>query len=123
MNAVLLDLRYKLVKLIPQCLIVFFEADAYLFDIDGTLLRRRLGLSQLSLDRLDSYEGLERSMRMDILYERICDLKIRLAELNYSLGLPARIGELESELALRDEQLLRELPAQDVSGRRTVLPA
>jgi hypothetical protein len=37
-----------------------------------------------------------------MLYERICDLKIRLAEINYSLGLPAELVVSEGELAVRD---------------------
>jgi tetratricopeptide (TPR) repeat protein len=68
----------------------------------GILLRRRLGLSQLSFSLADSYEQLERNSREELLYERICDLKIKLAELSYSLGLPAYLGEVLGELAVRD---------------------
>jgi hypothetical protein len=32
----------------------------------------------------------------------MCDLKIRLADLHYALGLPAFVAEVETELALRD---------------------
>jgi hypothetical protein len=45
---------------------------------------------------------LERSFNEEILFERICDLKIRIAELNYSLGLPANLAVFQGELALRD---------------------
>jgi hypothetical protein len=68
----------------------------------GMLMRRRIGISQVSLAVSDSYEHLERSVREEVLYERICDLKIRMAELNYALGLPAYLGEVEGELAIRD---------------------
>ena len=68
----------------------------------GVLLYKTLGISQLCLSIRDSYEQLERQAREELLYERICDLKIRVAELNYSLGLPAYLGEVEGELAIRD---------------------
>jgi hypothetical protein len=68
----------------------------------GILLRRRLGLSQLSFSLADSYEQLERNSREELLYERICDLKIKVAELSYALGLPAYLGEVLGELAVRD---------------------
>jgi tetratricopeptide (TPR) repeat protein len=68
----------------------------------GILLRRRVGLSQLSFSLADSYEQLERNSREELLYERICDLKIKIAELSYSLGLPAYLGEVLGELAVRD---------------------
>lgn len=73
------------------------ETDQY-----GALLRNRLGLDQLSISISDSYEQLEHTMGGRLLYERICDLKIRIAEINYSLGLPAFLLELEGGLALRD---------------------
>jgi hypothetical protein len=73
------------------------EVDQY-----GILLRRRVGLSQLSFSLADSYEQLERNSREELLYERICDLKIKVAELSYSLGLPAYLGEVLGELAVRD---------------------
>ena len=37
-----------------------------------------------------------------MLFERICDLKIRMAELNYAVGLPAYLAEVLGELAIRD---------------------
>jgi hypothetical protein len=77
----------------------------------GILLRRRLGLAQLSFRNSDSYEDLERSVRKELLYERVCDLKIRMAELGYSLGLPASLAALEAELALHDT-----LPGSPVAG-------
>jgi tetratricopeptide (TPR) repeat protein len=73
------------------------EVDQY-----GILLRNRLGLNELSLSISDSYEQLERTLGERLLFERICDLKIRIAEINYSLGLPAFLSELEGQLALRD---------------------
>ena len=68
----------------------------------GVLLRKRLGLNQLSLSMADSYEQLEVSAREEVLFERLCDLKIRLAEINHALGLPASLGEVVGELAIRD---------------------
>ncbi len=68
----------------------------------GVLLRKRLGLNQLSLSIADSYEQLEISAREEVLFERLCDLKIRLAEINHALGLPAFLGEVVGELAIRD---------------------
>jgi hypothetical protein len=68
----------------------------------GPLLLGRVGLSQMSFTPADAFERLETEFRDPVLFERICDLKIRLAELNYSLGLPAWVGEAEGELALRE---------------------
>jgi hypothetical protein len=68
----------------------------------GVFLRSRIGLSQLSFGMIDSYEQLENSLHPQYLYDRICDLKIRLAELNYELGLPASMAELETECAMRE---------------------
>jgi len=68
----------------------------------GVLLRKRLGLNQLSLSLADSYEQLEISAGEEVLFERICDLKIRVAELNYAVGLPAYLAEVLGELAIRD---------------------
>lgn len=66
----------------------------------GILLRSRTGLSRFSIDMLDSYERLEKHLDPEYLYDRICDLKIRIAELNYSLGLPATLGEIQGNAAL-----------------------
>jgi hypothetical protein len=38
---------------------------------------------------------------MDILFERFNDLKIRLAEISYSAGLPASVSELLGDMALQ----------------------
>jgi hypothetical protein len=66
----------------------------------GMLLCSRIGLSRFSFSMIDSYERLEKSLRPQDLYERICDLKIRIAELNYALGLPASFEETEGDMAL-----------------------
>ncbi|MBM3788900.1 MAG: tetratricopeptide repeat protein [Acidobacteria bacterium] len=71
------------------------EVDQY-----GALLRRRMGLTQRSLAILEPYEQLERAAETDLLYERLCDLKFRLAEINYSLGLPAYLAGFQGELAM-----------------------
>lgn len=68
----------------------------------GILMSARVGLTQFSLPAADSYEFLEASARTDLLYERICDLKIRLAEINYALGLPAALVEDQVRLAVGD---------------------
>jgi hypothetical protein len=73
------------------------ERDQY-----GVLLQKRLGLTQLSLDWLDSYEQLEKSSAGGHIFERLCDLKMKLAEINYTQGLPACLAELQGERALRD---------------------
>jgi hypothetical protein len=68
----------------------------------GVHLRSRIGLDQISFSLADPYEVLERNLKDEVLFERICDLKIRIAELNHSLGLPAGLAGFEGELALRD---------------------
>jgi tetratricopeptide (TPR) repeat protein len=73
------------------------ELDAY-----GVFLRRRLGISKTTASFADSYEQLDRVGREYAVFERICDLKIRLADLHYGIGLPAFVTEVEGELALQD---------------------
>jgi tetratricopeptide (TPR) repeat protein len=68
----------------------------------GMIVRSRLGLSRLSILLADSFEDLEGEHPDRLLFERLCDLKIRLAELNHAAGLPAALGEVQGELALRD---------------------
>jgi len=68
----------------------------------GMLLSSRIGLTQLSLAEEMSYEELEAVAHPNLLYERICDLKIRIAEINYALGLPAGITAAQARLAIRD---------------------
>jgi hypothetical protein len=72
------------------------ETDQY-----GVSLQHRFGLSQLSIHFLDPYEQLDHNAPSDLLLDRICDLKIRLAEIQHSLGLPAYLGEVLGEAALR----------------------
>jgi hypothetical protein len=67
----------------------------------GMSLRSRIGLSRFSFAMIDPYERLQRNLQPQVLYDRICDLKIRIAELNYALGLPAALGGVEADLALR----------------------
>jgi hypothetical protein len=73
------------------------EKDQY-----GILLQKRLGLSQVSLELLESYEGLDKVGAVSHLFERLCDLKFKLAEMNYTFGLPAYLAELQGERALQD---------------------
>jgi hypothetical protein len=68
----------------------------------GVLVRRRAGLRQFTLETPEPYEYLELNMNRELLNERINDVKIRLAELHYSLGLPAYVAEADGEFALRE---------------------
>lgn len=68
----------------------------------GILLHRRLGLNTFTLASPESYENLDGNAGREMLFERMCDLKIRLADLHYALGVPAFVTEVETELALRD---------------------
>jgi tetratricopeptide (TPR) repeat protein len=99
------------------------QPDAALFRKEveqyGVVLRRRLGIGDRSLAFIESYERLDGAAREDLLYERMCDLKIRLAELNYSLGLPALLTKEEGELALRG--LLPPSPEIRTDGWRLAL--
>ncbi len=71
-------------------------------DLYGPHARSRIGLNVLSFSVLDSYENLERRLQTQLIFERLCDLRIRMAELNYALGLPSALGAFEGELAIRD---------------------
>ncbi|MFH1572857.1 MAG: tetratricopeptide repeat protein, partial [Acidobacteriota bacterium] len=68
----------------------------------GPVLRRRLGLGGRSFLAMEPYRRLESEASPDVLFERMCDLKIRIAEIAYTLGLPAALGELLGEQALRE---------------------
>jgi hypothetical protein len=83
------------------------------------MMRSRLGLSRLSMAIVDSFEDLEGEHPDRLLFERICDLKIRLAELNYAAGLPAALGEVQGELALRE--ILPKTASVRADGWRVVL--
>ncbi len=67
----------------------------------GFLAWRRIGLADNSFHFYESYEQLQFSSTMDILFERFNDLKIRLAEISYSAGLPASVSELLGDMALQ----------------------
>ncbi len=82
------------------------ELDQY-----GIFLRRRIGISQTTASIPDSYEQLDQAGGEEVLFERICDLKIRLADLHYGMGIPAFLGEAEGELAVQ-EILPRSLAAR-----------
>jgi hypothetical protein len=82
----------------------------------GVSLRLRLGMTHHSLSFLDSYEMIEAHSPRGFLYERMCDLKVRLAEICYSMGLPAYLGGILGEQALRHiypESSRRKMPAWD----------
>jgi tetratricopeptide (TPR) repeat protein len=80
------------------------DASAFRRELEqyGPQVRHRIGLRQSTLQEPEPYEYLELSTDRELLYERICDLKIRLAELHYSLGLPAPVVEADGEFALRE---------------------
>ena len=59
-----------------------------------------MGLSEVSLQLCDSYEWLQDSISPDFLFDRIIDMKIRLAETAYAAGAPASVAGLVGELAL-----------------------
>ncbi len=66
----------------------------------GCNVGRRLGLSEVSLQLCDSYEWLQDSISPDFLFDRIIDMKIRLAETGYAAGTPASVAGMVGELAL-----------------------
>jgi tetratricopeptide (TPR) repeat protein len=67
----------------------------------GFLTWRRTGLADNSFHFYAAYEQLQFPSTMDILLERFNDLKIRLAEINYSAGLPASVSEMIGNMALQ----------------------
>ncbi len=82
------------------------DADAAAFRKEleqyGMSLRRRLAMRRFTLDLPEPYEYLEQNLREQLLFERMCDLKVQLAELHYALGLPAFVAEADGEPALRE---------------------
>ncbi|NWG14154.1 MAG: hypothetical protein HXY20_11530 [Acidobacteria bacterium] len=68
----------------------------------GMSLRRRLAMRRFTLHQPEPYEYLEQNLREQLLFERMCDLKVQLAELHYALGLPAFVVEADAEPALRE---------------------
>jgi hypothetical protein len=81
------------------------SADAVAFQREveqyGCSVWRRLGLSNVSLQLCDSYERLQNSDLPDFLFDRMIDLKIRLAETGYAVGVPASVAGMVGELALQ----------------------
>ncbi len=78
------------------------DSDAFQREVGqyGCCISRRLGLSQVSFQFCDSYELLQSSASPAFLFDRINDLKIRLAETGYAAGAPASVAGLIGELAL-----------------------
>lgn len=101
-EAELCSLVVKLSALVPKQGSLDYNAFQNEVSQYGISLRSRIGLPRFSFDMIESYERLGKNPRLHYLYDRICDLKIRIAELNYSLGLPAFLGEIEAEPALRE---------------------
>jgi hypothetical protein len=66
----------------------------------GCNVERRLGLAEVSLQLCDPYERLQDSVSPDLLFDRIIDLKIKLAETGYAAGAPASVAGMVGDLAL-----------------------
>ena len=100
LNQALCPVLEKLYAIVPN--FGSMEYNAFQNEVNqyGSLLHSRIGISGFSFDGIDSYERLEKNLRPQYLYDRMCDLKIRIAELNYVMGLPASLGEIEGNLAL-----------------------
>jgi hypothetical protein len=96
----LCPLLSKLNEIVPKPGSVEYNAFQNEVSQYGGLLRSRIGLSLFSFDMIDSCERLGKYLHRQHLYDRMCDLKIRLAELNYDLGLPAYLEEVEALPAL-----------------------
>lgn len=79
------------------------ESDAFQREVEqyGCSVWQRLGIPDVSLRFCDSYERLQNSALPDFLFDRIIDLKIRLAETGYSAGVPASVGGMVGESALQ----------------------
>ncbi len=79
------------------------ELDAFQREVEqyGCSVRQRLGISDVALRFCDSYERLQNSASPDYLFDRIIDLKIRLAEIGYASGAPAAVAGMVGELALQ----------------------
>jgi hypothetical protein len=78
--------------------------DSFLGEVEqyGPLLWHRLGLEENAFRYCDTYELLRNFTAPDLLFERIVDLKIRVAEIGYSAGLPASIGGLLEQQAIQN---------------------
>jgi hypothetical protein len=78
--------------------------DAFLKEVEqyGPFMWRRIGLTENSLRFCDTYELLQNFTPLDLLFERIFDLKIRVAEIGYSASLPASIGGMLEQQALQN---------------------
>jgi hypothetical protein len=98
-------------KLVPQFGTQDFNDFSREVNQYGPSLIGRAGLSQFSLNMINSYEFFAGNLKPQLLYDRICDLKIRMAELNYDLGLPAFVMNLEAELAVQG--FLSKMPSTD----------
>jgi hypothetical protein len=68
---------------------------------------------------IEFYAQFDHNAPAELLYDRICDLKIRLAEIQHALGLPAYLGEILEEMALRSI-LPKSAPVQIDTWRETL---
>lgn len=78
------------------------DLDAFQREVEqyGCTVRREMGFSEASIQLCEPYERLQESGPPDSLFDRIIDLKIRLAETGYAAGAPAAAAGLVGELAL-----------------------
>jgi tetratricopeptide (TPR) repeat protein len=91
----------RLRKIVPSAASPELETFQKEVEQYGFLAWRRIGLADNSFRFYESYEQLQFPSTMDILFERFNDLKIRLAEISYSAGLPASVNELLGDMALQ----------------------
>lgn len=80
------------------------ESDAFQREVEqyGCSVWRRLGITDNSFRFCDSYEQLQDYTLRDLLFDRVIDVKIRLAETSYAAGVPASVGAMVGDLALQN---------------------
>ena len=79
------------------------EWDAFQREVEqyGCSVWHRLGISTRSFLFCDSYEQLQ-NYPQHLLFDRMIDVKIRLAETGYAAGVPAAVGAMVGDLALQN---------------------
>jgi hypothetical protein len=89
--------------------------DSFQMEVEqyGELLWRRLGILESSLRSVETYEQVA-NYRSQLLFERVFDLKIRLAEIAYSAGLPASVAGVLGQMAV--QSLIVDRAGTSVSG-------
>jgi len=90
----------RLRELIPEQGSAAFEDFEAEVEQYGPFLGARIGVTENSLRFCDPYEMLDNYPQRDLLFARVFDLKVRLAELGYAAALPASIGGILGEAAI-----------------------